>query len=205
MPVLAEETEVVPRLQTLCVTKAALLDVVRAAVGARRNATPLHPLSAGGLLAWIDGTTHLRRVFVPEGWEICRRDNIESIFNPKIGIKIVYQNSDRAGDLLFDPVATSKKGAGAARAVEQGQYDLFPEAREKEVKETNATTWYLFVMANGDDVRAELSCPITITEDHFDGFHERIVLVQKGEWDGLDLSEDKDPPIDFEVPVSRKS
>ena len=38
--VLAEEIEIVPRLEQLGLSKAALLDVVRAAVGSRRNATP---------------------------------------------------------------------------------------------------------------------------------------------------------------------
>ncbi len=205
MPVLAEEFEVVPRLEQLGLTKHELLDVVRAAVGARRNATPFHPLSAGGLLAWIAGTAHLRRVFTARGWEICRRDNIEAIFNSETGIKIIYQNADRAGDPLFDPVASSKKGAGAARAVELGQYELFPEVREREVVEITAPTWCLFVYADGQDVRAELSCPQAINDEQFDGFHERILLIQKGEWDSPDALADDTPSIDFEVSVTRKN
>jgi hypothetical protein len=205
MPVLAEEFEVVPRLEQLGLTKPELLDVVRAAVGARRNATPFHPLSAGGLLAWIAGTAHLRRVFTARGWEICRRDNIEAIFNSATGIKIIYQNADRAGDPLFDPVASSKKGAGAARAIELGQYELFPEVREREVVEITAPTWCLFVYADGQDVRAELSCPQAINDEQFDGFHERILLIQKGEWDSPDALADDTPSIDFEVSVTRKN
>lgn len=205
MPVLAEEFEVTPRLGQLGVTKNELLEVVRAAVGARRNATPFHPLSAGGLLAYLAGTEHLRRVFLPQGWQICRRDNIESIFHPEIGIKIVYQNADRAGDPIGDPVAASKKGAGAARAVELGQYELFPEIREREVAEVSAATWYLFVYAEGSDIRAEMSCPIAINDDQFDQFHERILLVQKGDWENPDPLADDVPPVDFEVPVSRKN
>jgi len=204
MAVLAEEFEVAPRLEQLGVTKAELLQVVRAAVGARRNATPFHPLSAGGLLAYLAGTEHLRRVFVPQSWKICRRDNIESIFHTEIGIKIAYQNAERAGDPLSDPIAVSKKGAGAARAVELGQYDLFPEVREMEVAEITAASWYLFVYADGPDVRAELSCPVAINDEQFDQFHERILLVQKGEWDGPDPLADDAPPVDFEVNVSRK-
>lgn len=209
MAVIAEEFEILPRLEQLGTTKAPLMEVIRAAVGGRRNATSYHPLSAGGLLSWIEGTAHLRRVFLPLGWEICRRDNIESIYNSKTGIKIVFQNADRAGDPLYDPIATSRKGAGSARAVELGQYELFPEdkeRREKEVAELTAATWMLFVHADGDDVRAELSCPIAINDEQFDGFHERILLVQKGEWDGPDpLTYDDEPPADYEVNVSRKN
>ena len=205
MVVLAEEFEVAPRLEQLGVTKADLLQVVRAAVGARRNATPFHPLSAGGQLAYLAGTEHLRRVFFPQGWQMCRRDNIESIFHPGIGIKIVYQNADRAGDLIFNPISISKKGAGAARAVELGQYDLFPKTREQEVAELTAAIWYLFVYADGPDVRVELSCPIAINDEQFDQFHERIILVKKGDWDDPDPLADDAPPIDFEISVSRKN
>lgn len=205
MPVLAEDHEIVPRLAQLGLRRDHLLDVVGAAVGARRNATGLHPLSAGGLLSWIQGTGQLRRIFLPLGWEVCRRDNIESIFHPQLGIKVVFQNAERAGDPLFDPVATSKKGAGSARAIELGQYELWPEDKVKEVAEVTATTWVLFVYANGDDVRAELSCPMAISEEHFDGFHERILLVEKGGWDSaLPLDDDGEPPTEYEVAVTRK-
>lgn len=203
--ILKEEIEVLPRLEQLALSKAGLLDVVRAAVGSRRNATPFHSLSAGGLLSWIEGTAQLRRVFVPQGWEICRRDNIESIFNESVGIKVVFQNADRAGDPLRDPIATSKKGAGSTRAVELGQYELFPEDRAKEAAEITASSWVLFVFADGSDVRAELSCPIAINDEKYDGFHERILLVQSGEWDGpTPLVDDSEPPADYEVNVSRK-
>lgn len=205
MAVLAEDYEVVPRLAQLGLRRDLLLDVVRAAVGGRRSSTAFYPLSAGGLLSWIEGTAHIRRVFVPQGWEICRRDNIESIFHPTYGIKVVFQNAERAGDPLFDPIAVSRKGAGSARAIELGQGELWPELREKEVAEVTAPTWVLFVFAADDDVRAELSCPMAINDDQFDGFHERILLVQKGEWDSTEPFIDEDePPAEYDVAVSRK-
>ena len=205
MAVLAEDHEVVPRLAQLGLRRDMLLDVVRAAVGGRRSSTPFHPISAGGLMSWIEGTAHMRRVFVPQGWEICRRDNIESVFHPEYGIKVVFHNAERAGDPLFDPVAVSRKGAGSARAIELGQYELWPEVREKEVAEVTAPTWILFVFAEGDDVRAELSCPMAINEDQFDGFHERILLLEKGGRESTEPFIDEDePPAEYDVMVSRK-
>lgn len=203
MAVVAQEPQVLSRLEQLGLTKHELIDVVRAAVGARRNTSAFHPVSAGGLQSWIAGTTHLRRVFVPQGWEASRRDNIESIFNRDTKIKVIFQNADRAGDPVADPIASSKKGAGSARAVESGQYDLFPMLRQHELDEEQAPTWCLFVHVNGDDVCAELSCPRAIVDAQFDGFHERILLVQKNEWETPDLV-DESPPMEFEVPVSRK-
>ena len=204
MAVLAEDAKVLPRLEELGVTKAELLDVVRVAVGAKRAATDFHPASAGGLLSWISGTAHLRRTYVPQGWEICRRENIESIFNPRAKIKVIFQNAEQAGDPLADPIAASKKGAGSARAVESGQYELFPAIRERELDEINAPTWCVFVFSEGADVRAEFSCPKAIVDEQFHGFHERIILLRKGEWDTPDPLVDHVPPIEFEVPVSRK-
>lgn len=204
VPALKEEIEVTARLNTLGVTKAELFDVVRAAVGGRRSATPFDPLSAGGLLAWINGTSRLRAIFVPQGWETGRTDNIESTFNPKTGIKIIYQSAERAGDLVYDPLAISKKGAGAARAVEMGQGEFWPEMRARELSERNAANWYLFVYAVGDDVRAELSYPMAIEGDQFHGFKERIILVGKGEWQDIDIAPDEQALPDFDVSVTRK-
>src|SRR5579884_3266045 len=98
MIVYAEECQATSRLEQLGAPKSALLEIVRAAVGGRRNCTGYHPLSAGGLLSWIEGTAQLRRIFVPLGWEICRRDNIESVYSQDRGIKIIFQNAERAGD-----------------------------------------------------------------------------------------------------------
>lgn len=205
MTVLAEEYEIIPRLSQLGLRRDLLLDIVRAAVGGRRNSTPFHPLSAGGLLSWIEGTAHMRRVFVPQGWVVCRRDNIESIFHPEVGIKVVFQNAEQAGDPLFDPIAVSRKGAGSARAIELGQGEFWPELRKSEIAEMTAPTWVLFVFAVGDDVRAELSCPKAINDDQFDGFHERILLVKKDGWDSTEPFIDEDePPAEYDVTISRK-
>ncbi|MGB3754342.1 MAG: hypothetical protein WA954_10650 [Parerythrobacter sp.] len=206
MTVLAEEYEVIPRLAELGLRRDLLLDVVRASVGGRRSATGFHPMSAGGLLSWIDGTAHLRRTFIPEGWEICRRDNIESIYHAGFGIKIVFQNAERAGDPVFEPIAISRKGAGSARAIEMGQGEFWPEMRTSEITEITARTWVLFVYSVGDDVRAELSCPQAINDDQFHGFHERIILVQKGGWDSPKPVMDEDElSAEYDVSVSRKS
>lgn len=205
MPVLAEEYEIVPRLAQLRLRRDLLLDVVSAAVGGRRNATGYHPLSAGGLLSWIEGTGQLRRIFVQRGWEVCRRDNIESIFNPEIGIKVVFQNAERAGDPLLEPLATSKKGAGSARAIELGQYELWPVEQAKKFVEVTASTWVLFVYSDGDDVRAELSFPKAINGEQFDGFHERILLVEKGGWGAsVPIEDDGEPSAEYKVSVTRK-
>ncbi|GAA5055193.1 hypothetical protein GCM10023208_18810 [Erythrobacter westpacificensis] len=209
MTVLAEEFQTAPRLAELGMTAADLLDIVRVAVGARRNAVMFHPASAPGLFSWLEGTGQMRRVFLAkESWELSRRDNIESVYNPQLGIKIIFQNAERAGDPIFEPLAANRKGAASARAVDLGQIEMFPEHRiekERTAAELNATVWILFVEAEGQRVRAEFSCPKAISDEQYAGFHERILLVQDGEWDKPDpQSVDGEPPADYEVTVTRK-
>lgn len=209
MTVLAEEFETAPRLAELEMTTGDLVDIVRVAAGARRNAVAFHPASAPGLFSWLEGTGQMRRVFLAkEGWELSRRDNIESVYNPRLGIKIIFQNAERAGDPIFEPLAANRKGAASARAVDLGQIEMFPEHRiekERAAAELNATVWILFVEVEGERVRAEFSCPKAISDEQYAGFHERILLVQDGEWDRPDPhSDDGDPPADYEVTVSRK-
>lgn len=192
------------RLADFGVTRDELMAVVGAAVGARRSASAFAPASAGGLMAWIRGTEALRALFLPKGWEITRTDNIEAVYHAESGVKIIYQSADRAGDPIADPLAVSKKGQGSARAVECGQGDLFPETVVEAMRELNAASWYLFVYADGDDVRAELSFPRAIEDDQFRGFNERIILVRRGEWEGIDLSADSVPAPELDVPVRRK-
>lgn len=192
------------RLESLGLTQAGLIDVVQGAVSARNSATPFHPKNAPGLLSWIDGSYHLRRVFVPMGWEPCDRDNVSSITHPELGLKVIYQNAERAGDIRFEPIAKSMKGAGSARVVASGQPDFFPELIAEQERSPQEA-WYLFVFANGLDVRAELSRPMTIKSGQFEGFHERIILLQAGEWDLPSLSNEIEEPIELDVVISRKA
>lgn len=205
MLVVKDAVEVGNRLDAFGVTRDELLTVVSAAVGARRSASVMAPASAGGQLAYIRGTEQLRLVFLPKDWELTRTDNIEAVYHAASGLKIIYQNADRAGDPVADPLASSKKGNGSARAVENGQGDLFPETVVEAFREMNAASWYLFVYANGDDVRAELSFPKAIEDDQFKGFNERILLVEKDDWTAMDLSPDEAPMPELEVPVHRKA
>lgn len=205
LPVLVDSTLVSDRLAELGVFKEDLIQVIQAAVGARGNATPLHPKSAPGMLAYIEGTYRLRSELLSKGWvPYVSRDNIESVFNETTNVKIVYQNAELAGHPSADPIPSSKKGAGSARAVAWGQGELFPELDGQVPPEMLAAVWYLFVQANGLDVRAELSCPISVQADRFQGFRERILLVQEGEWDTPNLIDDEQQP-EIEINVTRKA
>ena len=58
----AHPYEIDERLQRLGTTREEWIEVVRACVGARGDATDNDPLSAGGQFAWIFGTRMMRQL-----------------------------------------------------------------------------------------------------------------------------------------------
>lgn len=204
--VYSEIAEVQTRLAEFGVTKEELLDIVRAAAGAKGDAVPHDPITAAGTFAYIYGTRHMRNVFAPKGWIPKNTSNIESIDHPETGTKLIYQNVDSACDPLREPKAISSKGAASERMVSSYMGFLFPDMEREYTAQLNDTLWYLCVYANGDDVAAELSRPLAVEEGQITGFSERIFLLRKGEWINPKFVQDDDlsSGIDFDVKVSRK-
>ena len=208
--IVSEDWEIESRLRDeFDASKEEVIEIVRAAVGARRDAIDDDPVNAPGLLSYIFGTRAIRTIFRSKGWKISRLDNIEATYDPVRRAKIVFQNADHAADLQRKPKAVSDKGPTAERAVKNGQMALFPDMqKEQEEAEIAATAavWYLFVSADGDDVRAELSCPDVIEGGQFKDFHERIFILQPGEWSRLEVVDDGASAAEqeFEINVTRK-
>lgn len=179
--------------------------VVRVAVNARREILRVHPPGSDSSYAYIQGTGAIRQLLMPKGWEMEAINGVCATFDPQQGIRIIFQNADSACIEGRDPRSVNDKGAASERAVSSSCGFLFPYMEEEQRKRQNASVWYLFVHANGDDVRAELSCPKAIIDGQFEDFHERIFLIQHGEWDGPSvLKSDISPPGQYEVAVTRK-
>jgi hypothetical protein len=208
--IFAQDYEIASRLDQLGLSASELIGVVHQAVAAKANFVLNQPLNAAGQLSYIYGTGALRDMLRTKGWEIDRTGSIEATFDPRTGIKIVFQNADSACDDRRDPKAISDKGPSASKAVDIGQYNLFAEFdvedRAKHKKE-NASLWYFFVYINGDDVRAELSFPKHIEDGQFKGFNERIYIIKPDEWASMMPKQVDDEPDaqDFEINVTRKS
>jgi hypothetical protein len=208
--IIAEDHDVTSRLVKLGVSRGEMIGVVHQAVAAKAAYVLNFPLNAAGQLSYIYGTGALRDMLRPKGWQIDRAGNIESTFDPKTGIKIVFQNADSACIDDRDPRAISDKGPAAKNAVDAGQLNLFPhiEAAELEkMRKETAPLWYLFVHIDGDDIRAELSFPKRIDDGQFKGFNERIYIVKAGDWVSMTnkTHDDALPTPDVEVKVTRKS
>lgn len=207
--ILQEVWEVDARLISLGLPQPDLVRVVQESVLARNNSTTYDPANAAGWFAWSFGTRALREVFCLKGWKLDRKDGIESIYNEKLNIKVVFQNVDCASDRSRAPKTRSQKGAGSERAVSNNhQFDLFPNYKVNNDPSDTAKIWFLCVSADGADIRAELSLPKSLEDGQFSDFLERIFIVNKGEWDKFPTlcqdNPDNQGDQDFEVNVSRK-
>ena len=207
--IVRRESEVDARLREFGVTRAELIEVVQEVVARRADAIDDDPLSAEGLFAYIFGTRAMRRVFRKNGWLRQRLDNIESVRHPDRNLTVVYQSVDIAADLFHQPRAVSGKGAGSDRMISGLQGTLFTEedlpSMAGAVEDLRVGAWFLCVSVDGDDVRAELSLPASVTGRNFGPFLERIFIVGPDDWKAIGLL-DPGPhdAIDFKPVISRK-
>ena len=202
-----EDWEIDERLIPFGVTRAELAGVARAVAGARADAVENDPLSAEGQFAYIFGTRGTRALWRRKGWVLHRAENIESVRSPKIDWLVTYQSVDIAASVSHNPRAISGKGSGADRFIDAAQGDLFgpDEPPPSSFKPENIGAWFYCVSVNGEDVRAELSRPIGVSNGNFNGFIERIFIVRDGEWSKWSaLPIAGSGPAEFEPVVTRK-
>jgi hypothetical protein len=163
------------------ISRLALETIARKAVAARNESVYFDPVNAPGQFSYIHGTRALREELIPSGsWVLDRASNIESVFNPTLGIKIVFQNVDVACAMQC-PKAISAKGKASKKLVDSASYSLFPDLEREVNREVNASVWYFCVSAIGENIRAELSRPKSIrdSDGQFDDFYERVFVVAR--------------------------
>jgi hypothetical protein len=213
--------DVANRLEQLGVTRDNLFEVVDAMISARADCTTNDPPGAPGWSSWRMGTRRLREVMMTQDdWEKDEIDQISCVQNRNLGIRIAVANTDDATGLDLDnciPQNRSKKGVATDRVVQANQMS-FMEVLDASLKvvrlklTTRASgptiTWYLCTYCEGDEVRAELSCPAGLDNGFFTEFIERILII--GPEDGDDIPvrrrgvDDDDSGSEFDVPVTRK-
>jgi hypothetical protein len=167
------------------------------------------------------GTRRLREEFLTEkGWEKDDTDQIASIVNKTVGLRIIVANTDDVTgieDAGRFPQNRSKKGAATDRIVQCNQLSFMDKLDEslkvialRSVGKTahSIITWYLCVYNEGDEVRAEFSCPVGLDGGLFTDFDERIVIVGPDGGDSAPIrrrsGSDSEDGSEFDVPVTRK-
>jgi hypothetical protein len=192
--------EVVNRLEELGMPdRDTLIAVAEAMVSARTECTDNDPPGAPGWSSWRMGTRRLREeTLSKDGWERDDTDQIPSVVCRARNIRIAVSNTDdgTCDEGGRSPQNSSKKGAATDRAIQVNQGSFFDVLDASltnvvafpgndDASTPTLITWYLCVYCNGEDIRAELSCPISVEAGFFSGFNERIFIVGHDGSDGM--------------------
>lgn len=205
------------RLEELGWTREELLEVADAMVRARRSCTDNDPSSAPGWMAWKEGTRRLREIGRSKGLQKAEFDQIPCVVDEKRKLRFSVTNTDD-GTAIEDrtPQNRSKKGPGTEHAANDNQGSLFDylDKPEKIVPLSRAkpmpgiiVSWFLLTYCEGDEIRAELSCPISVDGGFFTDFYERIVLIGPADDDSGGVrrtAPDDDGGSEYDIPVRRK-
>lgn len=209
--------EVSNRLAQIGFTLEEMLEVVGAMVSGRNGCTENDPLGAPGWTAYKDGTRRLREIARSKGWDKDDSDQFPWILNRELGLRIGVCNSDDAtGCEDRTPQNRNKKGAAADKSVEGNQQGslldyleppkIIPISLAKK-QPGIIVSWYVCVFSEGDEHRAELSCPVEIEGGFFADFVERIILIGPGEGGAKVERHGGNRGADggeFDIPVIRK-
>lgn len=196
------------RLLDFELTMGQILPIGDAAKRASSDASPLMPLNAPGTLAYIYGVEALRGNILSEDWVVDRTLGVEAVINYRLGIRIGFQNVDRACDPVLPPMPRSDKGSGTARLCRLPLFDHYGVILEtdadrlpsEEIKDPLGDQIVTYFVMVGEDGSVELSCPV-ISAKRYSDFVERIFVHRPSEdWEAR-IEADVGPADDFDVPV----
>lgn len=207
--------EVTNRLAECGTSRELALAVIDAMVTAKSECTPNDPSGSRGWRAWQMGTRRLRDVHIGMGdWQKDDTGQVPSIVSKNLGMRIVICNTDDGTCLdSMQPQNSSRKGTSTDHAVDANQTSFFPDDETGKVVSLNrvlttagpVVTYFLCVYAEGDDVRAELSCPKEFENGFFTGFSERIYIVGGDTPQGGSTQKiANDGESDYDIPVTLK-
>lgn len=194
--------DVTSRLADFELTIDQILSIGHVARSRHDDASPLMPINAPGSLAYIYGVDEMRNQIIDGDWVSDREMRVEAVVNRRLGMRIAYQNVDKACSLHWSPKPRSAKGTGSENLCAP---TLFEHAGVEPGPLTNVRkdvlkTYYIMVAEDGG---IELSRPI-IENKTFGRFHERIFVKDLGEpWEDT-IDTDNGPVNDFNIEVSLK-
>ncbi|MCF6275637.1 MAG: hypothetical protein L3J05_07725, partial [Robiginitomaculum sp.] len=168
--IIEKPDDVLSRLGSFGLSPDQFIEIANTARKWADDASPLMPANAPGTLAYIHGVNELRQQLLGESWKVDRVCGIEAVINRDLGIRIGYQNVDRACDIHFPPNPKSAKGAAAEMLCgptlfEFAGVDTGPLTG---VLSDGTPTYYAMV---GEDGSVELSHPV-VQNGSFKHFNE---------------------------------
>jgi hypothetical protein len=175
-----EPGDVRGRLDELGLEEEPLKDAVRRGQLAFLNCTPNHPPPFPGMSAWAETVCALREYVIPLGWQRSNDNNYALSVDPEGCIAIaVATGNDCTGRADATPSTNARKGPSTleAIAVNQLRFSFMDERPVSSDRTNHRATWILLIHRAVNEVRCELSLPISIADDgHIDAWRERILL-----------------------------
>ncbi|MDO9104058.1 MAG: hypothetical protein Q7U57_03765 [Methylovulum sp.] len=182
--------------------------IAMSAAGGRADSLSIDPYGTPGTLSYIHGVRAKRLQLLPKGWRENRLGNVESTVNDELGIQLCFQNVDLACNPDGFPRAISAKGPVSRNLINSGQTDLFDTSHglKKDNFGSFPAVWLICVSVDDQlSVKAEVSRPMWFEGNQFEGFHERIFVVDESFTpEPRSNRSDDDDDSDFEVYVSKK-
>jgi hypothetical protein len=167
-------------LTKLGLTRAPLLDAVKAGWLARETCTANDPPFFAGIFHWARTVRVLRERLIPLGWTRSDEGNFCTVVEPAEQFAIaVASGCEKTGQATAEiPTTKRRRGPSTFDAVQtNAQLYLFSDFAPEVKMEATCATWVLLFYHDQKEIRAELSLPNSIGVDgHIDGWRERIIL-----------------------------
>lgn len=212
-----EPLDIRNRLDELGLEQEALANVVRqgyyAFISCTENDAPLYP----GLAAWNQMVRALREYLLPKGWIRSNDNSFPLVINPSGTLAIAVSSGDeQTGMGELSPSTKSSKGPRTIEVVaaNQEQLNLFghepsPVHTETHVANSdgNRMTWYLLFHRAINEVRCELSLPLSMGDDaRIVDWQERIILgTIPTDPESLELTSPAPTQPDIDVAIKRRA
>lgn len=208
--IVRDDDKVRVTLSQMGLSKEQISQIARSALSARAEYLEgIDPKNAPGQKAYMAGVRQLRLGLLSGSWKSARFNNIEMVVNHELGLMLGFQNVDMACQ-ASPPRAISERGPGTRDLVARSyEADLF----QSEVHPTNVyqtgdrpVIWFVCVAATTDSLQVEVSRPKPFDGDQFDGFFDRIyVLDEKLDTPAAAAPADTEGLDDIEINISKKA
>ncbi len=207
-PIVYEGQYAVRRLADLGLAVEVLNDALDAGDIAARQANRFSPVTAAGTLRWMETVRMLREGLAMRGWAANDDRNSPRSIAPSGGLAVVaVSGTVGTGQPDGTPRTANPRGKASARAVQingQREFNLAAMLADMSAEKTSGLdTWFLlYYRAEEDELRAELSLPVRISERGVvDSWLERIILTPRSFGAEVPLPEDAggSDDVDFDI------
>ena len=209
-PIVYEGQDAVRRLADLGLAVEVLNEALDAGDVAARQANRFSPVTAAGTLRWMETVRMLREGLAIHGWDVNDDRNSPRSIAPSGDLALVaVSGTVGTGQPGGTPRTANPRGKASARAVQingQREFNLNFTAMLADMsaeKTSGLGTWFLlYYRSQDDELRAELSLPVRISERGVvDSWLERIILTPRSFGAEVDLPADAggSDDVDFDI------